>query len=124
MLDCVTVLRCGASAFTNASPSSRACHLRSSETLSSSSSARWILARHRFHPVARAEHPRIEIEARRGRVSRRLERIDSRVEIGVAIPALGFGKARQFGIGNGEPALHRIEQLTRRATRECRAAFP
>src|SRR4051812_28995091 len=65
----------------------------------------------RFHAIARAEDARIELEALGGGVTRCLECTDARVELRVAIPTCGARKLRQLGVGHGERALYRIQDL-------------
>jgi predicted PurR-regulated permease PerM len=72
---------------------------------------RWVLAGNGFQSIACSEHTGIEIEAHRGRVPRRLERVDARVEIGIAIPARRLWEARQIGLGNRQALLYRVEHF-------------
>src|SRR6185437_15341690 len=72
---------------------------------------RRILSRHGLEPVAGAKHAGIQIEPRRGRVAHRLQRVDARVELGIAVPARRLGKAGQIRLRHSLAAAHRIEQL-------------
>src|SRR6185437_14070839 len=70
-------------------------------------------ARDCFHTVPRTQHPGIQLEPRGRGISDRFQLRDVGIEVRVAVPARCPRKARQIGLGNRQPALHRIQQILR-----------
>ena len=84
---------------------------------------RRVPARDGFHAIARAEHAGVELQSLGSRVARGLQRADPRVELRIAVPSRGARELRELGLGDGERAAHRVQQLGA-ALLEDRARHP
>src|SRR5687768_14957486 len=61
--------------------------------------------------LATAQYPGIEVESAGRRVTNGLEPRDDVIEVGIALPSLRAGEARQLALVNRQSSLHRFQNV-------------